>query len=122
MADPRHLLGRNAEAAAAGWLTACGWVVLERRWRGRAGELDIVALDADGRLVAVEVKCRSSQRAGGATAAIDRRRLSRLRGSLGAYAASAGTGGRPMRIDLVSVTPLLDGRWRLARYEAIDAW
>lgn len=122
MPDPRHLLGRRAEEAAACWLAAGGWTILERRWRSAAGELDIVARDAEGGLVAVEVKCRSSPRTGRAAEAVDPRRLARLRRGLGAYAAGAGAGRHDPRIDLVTVTRLADGGWRMARYEGIDAW
>ena len=123
MPDPRHLLGLRAEEATAAWLTDCGWTILARRWRGAGGELDLVALDPAGVLVAVEVKLRRGARAGGPLESVDRQRLHRLRGALGQFRATAGVRiSEGLRIDLVAVRPSHDGRWRLSRHPAIDAW
>ena len=123
MPNQRHLLGLWAEAAAARWLSEAGWTVLARRWRCAQGEIDLVALDAEGVLVAVEVKLRSSLRTGHPLESIDPRRLHRLRAALGRF---LWTSGRPtvggLRIDLVAVHRTGDGRWRIARYESVDLW
>ncbi|MBT2509644.1 YraN family protein [Streptomyces sp. ISL-98] len=50
-------LGRYGEELAARRLTEGGMTVLERNWRCRAGEIDIVARDGDA-LVICEVKTR----------------------------------------------------------------
>ncbi|WP_274562369.1 YraN family protein [Streptomyces spiramyceticus] len=50
-------LGRYGEELAARRLTEDGMTVLERNWRCRAGEIDIVARDGDA-LVICEVKTR----------------------------------------------------------------
>jgi putative endonuclease len=121
MSDPRHRLGHRAEETTAGWLAGHGWVILERRWRSPAGELDLVCLDPARTLVGVEVKLRRSGRAGTPAEAVDRRRVLRLRAALAAYATSSHAGHRGLRIDLVSVTPAENG-WRLSRAPAIDGW
>jgi putative endonuclease len=121
MPDPRHELGRRAEAAAAAWLIGKGWRVLARRWRSTAGELDLVCLDGGSVLVAVEVKLRRSERSGAAVEAVDQRRLARLRGTLADYARRERSGGEGLRIDLVTVTPAGDG-WRLRWMPGVDAW
>ncbi|MFC1414530.1 YraN family protein [Streptacidiphilus sp. N1-12] len=51
-------LGRYGEDAAARHLAAAGLTVLDRNWRCREGELDIVALDGDT-LAVCEVKTRT---------------------------------------------------------------
>jgi putative endonuclease len=100
-----------------------GWSILARRWRCTAGELDLVALDPGGVLVGVEVKLRRAARAGDPLESVDRRRMRRLRASLGEFRASQGRPiGDGMRIDLVALRPTDDGRWRLALHSAIDAW
>lgn len=48
-------IGRWGERVALRHLLDLGWDVVARNWRGRAGELDLVAFD-DTHLVAVEVK------------------------------------------------------------------
>lgn len=121
MADPRHELGQRAEEAVAAWLAADGWTVLERRWRCPAGELDLVCTDPAGVLVGVEVKVRSTGRAGTATESVDPRRLARLRAALATYARAA-TPAFGLRLDLVTLAPEGGGRWRVRRLSAIDAW
>jgi putative endonuclease len=121
MTDPRHQLGLRAEAAAARWLEATGWEILERRWRTPQGELDVVSVDPAGALVAIEVKLRRSARAGSAVEAVDQRRLRRLRAALAAYAGTSARAWPALRVDLVTVEPI-DGNWRLRRHAAIDAW
>jgi len=47
--------GNAGEDRAAAWLSGAGWLLLERNWRTRRGEIDIIALDGDD-IVFVEVK------------------------------------------------------------------
>jgi putative endonuclease len=55
--DPRHRLGRIGEQLAAEHLIRRGFEIVERNYRTRWGELDIVAFD--GRILAFcEVKTR----------------------------------------------------------------
>lgn len=123
MPDPRHALGERGEAAVAAWLSSRGWTILARRWRCPYGELDLVALDPDNVLVAVEVKLRRGARAGDPLESVDRRRLARLRAALGRFRAEAHTSrGVGTRMDLVAVRPAGEGLWRLAHHRAIDAW
>jgi putative endonuclease len=122
MTDPRHELGRRAEGAVAEWLTGEGWRILDRRWRGSRGELDLVCLDLRGVLVGVEVKLRRSERAGGGAESVNRRRVGRLRAALAAYAARGTIRHRGIRLDLVTLAPDGAGCWRLRRLAGIDAW
>ncbi|MGH7442244.1 MAG: YraN family protein, partial [bacterium] len=59
----RGALGLWGEEAAARHLQAKGFRVLQRRWRTKCGELDLVAEDR-GTLVFVEVKACRVVRAG----------------------------------------------------------
>jgi putative endonuclease len=56
--DPRQRLGREGEEAAARALVRAGLRIVDRRFRCRFGEIDIIARDRDI-LVFVEVKSRS---------------------------------------------------------------
>jgi putative endonuclease len=123
VSDPRHALGERGEAAAAAWLASRGWTILARRWRCPYGELDLVALDPENVLVAVEVKLRRGARAGDPLESVDPRRLARLRAALSRFRAGAQTGRvEGTRLDLVAVRPAGEGLWRLAHHRAIDAW
>jgi putative endonuclease len=121
--DPRHLLGLRAEDATAAWLTGRGWTILGRRWRCPEGEIDIVAIDADAVLVAVEVKLRSTDRSGDPLESVDRGRLRRLRAALGRFGESPEcTTHEGLRIDLVAVRRVDGDLWQLSRHPAIAAW
>ncbi|MCI3919043.1 YraN family protein [Paenibacillus sp. TRM 82003] len=60
MTPPNDRIARGAagEAAAAAYLAEAGYRIVDRNWRCRYGELDIVA-EKDGALVFVEVRSRS---------------------------------------------------------------
>ncbi len=122
MPDPRHVLGQRGEEIAAAWLASRGWRVIARRWRTSAGELDLVAIDPAGALVAVEVKLRGSSRAGQPAEAVDRRRLLRIRAALAQFRELEAVTGRELRIDLVAIGRAGDGSWRLQHHPAIDEW
>ena len=70
-------IGQRAEDIAAEFLCAQGLVILERNYRRRLGELDIVARDGDV-LVIAEVRTRASDRYGGAAASVNGRKQQRL--------------------------------------------
>ncbi|MGH2456626.1 MAG: YraN family protein [Candidatus Limnocylindria bacterium] len=122
MSHPAHHLGRRAEGATAAWLTSRGWTILDHRWRSPLGELDLVCLDPEATLVGVEVKLRSTGRAGSGAEGVDRRRVGRLRQALAGYAASIRHPHRATRLDLVSLEPDGHGRWRLRLLRGIDGW
>jgi Holliday junction resolvase-like predicted endonuclease len=75
--------------------------------------------------VGVEVKLRSTGRAGSGLEGVDARRLGRLRAALATYA-RAQPGARAavtdLRLDLVTLVPHGDGRWRARRHPSIGGW
>ena len=71
--------GRDAEAMAAAFLQARGLTILERNYRCRLGEIDLVAREG-GTTVFVEVRRRASSAFGDAAASItSAKRLKLLR-------------------------------------------
>ncbi len=95
-------LGRYGEDVAARHLTGAGMVVLDRNWRGPAGELDLVLRDGDT-LVVCEVKTRTSDRCGSPHEAVDARKLTRLRRLAAQWIEASGVRPADVRIDLVAV-------------------
>ena len=101
----RQRIGQDAESAAVEFLQSQGLTVLLRNYRGKVGELDIVA--RDGRtVVVVEVRKRASERFGGAAASVDERKQTKIR-----RAAALLLSQRPelaklaVRFDVVAIGP-----------------
>lgn len=70
-------LGRAGETRAAVHLHSLGYEILDRNWRSREGELDLVAT-RERELAIVEVKTRRSLEYGHPFEAIDERKRARL--------------------------------------------
>ena len=105
--DRRAALGRTGEDIAADWYEEHGWEVLERNWRRREGEVDLIA--RKGRTVAFcEVKTRSSDAFGtGAESVLPakQRRIRRLASRwLAELTPSSGRALVDLRFDVVSIT------------------
>lgn len=81
--DLRRTRGSMGEQIAADHLAEAGYEILDRNWRTRRGELDLIAADA-GAIVFCEVKTRVAGGSSGPALALDavgpakRRRLRRL--------------------------------------------
>lgn len=99
-------VGRTGEDAAAAWAVETGWTVLDRNWRCREGELDLVALDGD-ELVGVEVKTRRSATFGHPAEAVTARKLARVRRLTAQWLASHPVHPASVRVDVIAVH--LDG-------------
>ena len=59
MSDARRQLGIEGESIACGALERLGYSIIERNYRIRSGEIDIVANDA-GTIVFIEVKTKTN--------------------------------------------------------------
>jgi len=98
----RKALGDFGERLAAEHLAGLGYVLLDRNWRTRSGELDIVA--ADGAvLVGCEVKTRSSQRFGSPLDAVDAEKAARVQRLIRIWAAHHDYRYTDIRFDVVAV-------------------
>ncbi|UOQ55781.1 YraN family protein [Leucobacter allii] len=99
----RIALGAHGEELAARFLAARGFEIVDRNWRCRAGELDLVARDA-GTLVGVEVKTRSGSGYGHPLAAITARKALRLRRLLYEWVRAHEEHPERLRLDAVGIT------------------
>lgn len=103
VADDRRTLGRFGELAASRWYERRGGEILDRNWRVREGELDLVVAEP-GAIVFVEVKTRRSTRFGAPIDAVTPAKAARLRRLAGLWAgAHPGLRRSAMRIDVASV-------------------
>lgn len=76
--------GSLAETAAASWLEDNGYVIVERNWKTKFCEIDIIAQNSEG-LAFVEVKHRKTDEQGGGLAAITPRKLRQMRFAASLY-------------------------------------
>ncbi|WP_054958651.1 YraN family protein [Paenibacillus dakarensis] len=99
----RRQKGAAAEEAAAQHLIQNGYRILDRNWRCRTGELDIVA-EKDSVLVIVEVRSRSgSSNFGTPSESVDRRKMQQVRSTAEHYLHVKKQYGRPIRFDVIAV-------------------
>ena len=98
----RQRLGKAGEDLAAETLTSRGYAILERRYRTRHGEIDIVAEDR-GTIVFVEVRARATGEFGGAAETITREKQRRVVAMAVDYLARRRLTNRPCRFDVVAI-------------------
>jgi putative endonuclease len=102
-------LGKSGEDLACDELLRRGYAIVDRRYRTRAGEIDVVARDGPA-LVFVEVKTRRSSRCGLPVDAVTRRKRRRIVLMASDYLARRRPRARACRFDVVSVAIDGDGR------------
>jgi putative endonuclease len=101
--DRRVRVGKRGEDLACGELVRRGYEVLDRRYRTRYGEIDIIARH-QGVLVFVEVKARTTGRYGTGLEAVTAWKRRRLAAMASDYLARRHLENWPCRFDVVAVT------------------
>lgn len=109
-AAARTALGREGEDIAQQYLTARGMVLLDRNWRCRDGEIDLVLRDGDT-VVVCEVKTRRTTTFGSPVEAVSRVKLARLRRLAGWWMAVHGVRAAGVRLDVVGLLLDPDGNY-----------
>ena len=100
--DRRQTLGELGEDLACAELARRGYAILARRYRTRAGEIDIVARDADT-IAFVEVKTRVNREFGGAAAAVTGWKQRRMGQMAVDYMVRHRLANQPCRFDVVTI-------------------
>ena len=95
--------GLAGEKTAEDWLCkqkkmAC----LERRYRSKAGEIDLIMLDGET-VVFVEVKTRQTSASGSGLAAVDARKQRRIAQAASLYLLHTGRQNQACRFDVIEV-------------------
>jgi putative endonuclease len=101
-ADGRQFLGKMGEDLACDELARRGYEILERRYRTRYGEIDIVARSGPS-LVFVEVKAREGREFGGGEAAVTVCKQQRIVRMAIDFLARRNLQDRPCRFDVVTI-------------------
>jgi putative endonuclease len=100
--DHRRALGAAGERAVAARYEADGYEILDRNWRNRSGELDLVA-GRDRVVVFCEVKTRRTDTYGAPIEAITHEKRQRLRVLAAQWLDERGGAVREVRFDVASV-------------------
>lgn len=108
----RVTLGKSGEDLACRELQRRGYAILDRRYRTRAGEIDIIARLGDV-LVFVEVKTRIGEEYGTPLEAVTALKRSRLVAMARDYLGRKRLFDCPCRFDVVAITLEASGRRRV---------
>ncbi|HEY3807084.1 MAG TPA: YraN family protein [Kofleriaceae bacterium] len=111
-------VGAANEELAVHTLRSLGYAIVERNFRVKTAEVDIVARDRDGVLCFVEVRSRADDHFGNAAETIDHVKRAKVTRGARAYLALRRPACDRTRFDVVAITgPRIDvirDAWRLA--------
>ncbi|QYK61594.1 MULTISPECIES: YraN family protein [Paenibacillus] len=99
--DQRKAKGAMGEEAAALFLENLGYRIIERNWRCRSGEIDLIAKQ-EHILVFIEVRSRSSSKYGTPAESVTARKIAQVRQTAAVYLHMNGIGEAPIRFDMIS--------------------
>jgi putative endonuclease len=106
-------LGAAGEDAVFHYIQARGYTVLDRNWRIKSGELDLVAFSPEQKITFIEVKSRSSRKFGDPLEAISSEKAHRLQKLALAWLVMHGLWGSDYHIDCAGVIFSGDGRYEI---------
>jgi putative endonuclease len=104
----KRAVGAKYEKMAAIYLEEKGYIIIERNYRNKCGEIDIIAYapESEGAdlLVIIEVKYRSGNQCGEPLEAVDNRKQKRISRATLYYLMKKGRStDRPCRFDVVAI-------------------
>lgn len=108
----KNVVGQSGEAFAAAFLEKKGYRVLERNYRSRFGEIDLIAQDGKT-IVFVEVKARRTLRWGDPAQAVHHRKQQKIFQVAQLYLMRQEKEDVPCRFDVVEVIITPDGSSRI---------
>ena len=107
-------IGATGEEAACQWLQSQGYQLIERNWRCRLGEIDLIMKDGQT-MVFVEVRVRNNQGFGSGLDTIGPAKQRKLCRAAEAYQQAHGYWGE-VRIDAIGMTQN-NGEWAVEHIE-----
>jgi putative endonuclease len=99
----RAELGALGENLAAEHLRSLGMRIVQRNWRCRYGELDLIAEESADTVVFVEVKTRAGDGFGGLEEAVSAQKVGRIRKLASLWLNQQSERWRQLRIDVVRI-------------------
>lgn len=118
----RQKLGQRGEDHAANYLSSLGWEIIERNWRCREGELDIVAFDGEQTLVFVEVKTRTGLGFGTPLESITYKKTRTLMALAYRWLKSHDRRARNIRVDAIGILMIPGAEVELKHVQGIGTW
>lgn len=98
----RHEIGKVGEDIAVEYLRKKGYIIIERNFNCKQGEIDIIAKD-NNEIVFVEVKTRTNETYGKPKEAVDKTKKKHIYKSAEYYIYQKHVENRPVRIDVIEV-------------------
>jgi putative endonuclease len=112
----KHIeLGKKGEDLAVSFLELKGYSIIERNWRYRRAEIDIIA-KLDDKLVFIEVKTRSTDVFGNPEEAVHLKKQDLIARAAGAYILKVQHDWL-IRYDVVSILLFADGTYAIEHIE-----
>ena len=112
-------LGRKGEEKVCEILLRRGFLIVERNWRIKDGEIDVIAQDRRALFHFVEVKTRTSIAYGHPFESITREKAHRLQKLALAWLATHGQLARDFQIDVAAVLHTSAGEFQVEIREAV---
>ena len=103
MSRARQVFGRDGERLAERYLQQKGYKVVERNYRCRGGEVDLIALDRKV-IVFVEVKTRSDHRFGNPLEAVENRKQKKMIQAAEFFLSEKKLHNREARFDVIGIS------------------
>jgi putative endonuclease len=100
--NPNQNIGKYGEDRAAQFLERIGYQIIDRNWRGAAGEIDIIAQDREC-IVFAEVKTRTRRGYGHPFEAITTKKVQTMRRLVAQWCQVQQLATTKVRLDAVSV-------------------
>jgi putative endonuclease len=107
MQNRRQKFGQESESIAVSHLKKNGYKILERNYRSKLGEIDIIAKDK-GTLVFVEVKAKRSDRFGNPKEAVTLKKQRKISQVALYYLNDTNQGRVKARFDVVAISSMED--------------
>jgi putative endonuclease len=99
----RKQKGTAAEEGAVQYLSSSGYKIIERNWRCRSGEIDII-VEMDNGIVFVEVRSRSGELIQGTPEeSVNARKIHQVRSTAQVYLHMKGYDERRVSFDVISI-------------------
>jgi putative endonuclease len=104
--NSKQLLGATGEEIAVDYLVSQGYVVFDRNWRSKSGEIDIIAsekFNSQDELIFIEVKTRSSRDYGDPIEAISATKYLRMYRLALEWLSENSASREAWRLDVISI-------------------